>query len=397
MVLANRKENLSANKLRVALLAGTLGQGGAEKQLVYMVQALSKAGVEVRVYSLTRGEFYEKVLQTYGFSPVWVGRYGNFLARLSTLSKLWFQFQPHIVQSAHVFANLYVGLAGRILNIVSIGAIRSSLQHSRSANGYWMRWLLTTPNAIVVNSQAAQRELAQSQLVKPKRLHLLPNVIELSNFERIYSSSNIKKKQPRNVTAIFIGRLIPVKRLDRFLHALTQAHQRVSNLRGLVVGDGPERSAMEELSFEIGLLPKLVTFGGQRDDIPNLLKQADMLVLCSDREGFPNVLLEAMAARRAVITTPAGDASAVVQDGVTGYVVPFNDIEGLAERMVQLAQSPQLRHQMGEAGRKRVEQHYSFEKLANRLLSIYEKIARQQNNERLLNILPSKNVGSYSW
>lgn len=388
MKLANRKENLSANKLRVALLAGTLGQGGAEKQLVYMVQALSKAGVEVRVYSLTRGEFYEKVLQTIGFSPVWVGQYGNFLARLSTLTKLLWQFQPHIVQSAHVFANLYVGLAGRILNIVSIGAMRSSLEYSRAANGRWIRWLLTTPSAIAANSQAALYEIQKSKILEIQRLYHLANVIELSNFERISSSSNIKKKQARNVTAIFIGRLIPVKRLDRFLHALTQAHQRVSNLRGLVVGDGPERSAMEELSFEIGLQPKLVTFRGQRDDIPNLLKQADMLVLCSDREGFPNVLLEAMAARLPVITTPAGDASAVVQDGVTGYVVPFNDIEGLAGRMVQLAQSPQLRHQMGEAGRKRVEQHYSFEKLANRLLSIYEKMARQQNNDRLLNVLP---------
>ena len=72
-------------RLRVALLAGTLGQGGAEKQLVYMVRTLQRAGVDVRVYSLTRGEFYEKALMAMHLHSTWVGRFGNPLLRLADI------------------------------------------------------------------------------------------------------------------------------------------------------------------------------------------------------------------------------------------------------------------------------------------------------------------------
>jgi glycosyltransferase involved in cell wall biosynthesis len=114
-----------------------------------------------------------------------------------------------------------------------------------------------------------------------------------------------------------------------------------------------------------------------------------MLVLSSDREGFPNILLEAMAARIPVVATPAGDIQEVVREGVTGYVVPFDDVEGIAKRMVRLAKSPDLRHQLGEAGRQQAERIYSYEGLADRLLSTYRSIAEQQGNRRVLRALSS--------
>jgi glycosyltransferase involved in cell wall biosynthesis len=112
-----------------------------------------------------------------------------------------------------------------------------------------------------------------------------------------------------------------------------------------------------------------------------------MLVVSSDHEGFPNVVLEAMAARLPVVTTPAGDAGVVVRDCVTGYVVPFNDTEAMASRMVQLAKSADLRRRFGAGGREQVEQHYSFENLADRILSIYRDIAAQQGKQKVLSIL----------
>src|SRR5262249_42873838 len=72
-----------SSDLRVAMVAGTLGQGGAEKQLVYIANALHQAGVEVRVYSLTRGEFYESSLRALGIAPIWIGRFNTPLARVS--------------------------------------------------------------------------------------------------------------------------------------------------------------------------------------------------------------------------------------------------------------------------------------------------------------------------
>jgi glycosyltransferase involved in cell wall biosynthesis len=112
-----------------------------------------------------------------------------------------------------------------------------------------------------------------------------------------------------------------------------------------------------------------------------------MLVLSSDYEGFPNVILEAMASRRPVITTPAGDAAVVVQHGKTGYVVEPQDIQGMAAFMVQLAQAPLMRRNFGEAGRQRVEEFYNYESLSDRLTAIFQNFAARSGRNSLREIL----------
>ena len=91
------------DRLRVALIAGTLRQGGAEKQAVYMARALRDAGVDVRLYCLTRGEFHEARLRALGVPPRWVGRRGNPALRLLALAREFREFRPQIVQACHFF------------------------------------------------------------------------------------------------------------------------------------------------------------------------------------------------------------------------------------------------------------------------------------------------------
>jgi mannosyltransferase len=96
-----------------------------------------------------------------------------------------------------------------------------------------------------------------------------------------------------------------------------------------------------------------------------------------------------MAAYLPVITTPAGDAGVVVEDGTTGYVVPFDDIDGIARRMMQLDASPDLCRKMGLIGRQRVEQHYSFSGLTERLVVLYQSIAESQERRQVAQLLAS--------
>src|SRR5690606_17108355 len=109
-----------------------------------------------------------------------------------------------------------------------------------------------------------------------------------------------------------------------------------------------------------------------------------ILVLTSDHEGFPNVLLEAMAAGLPVVTTPAGDAASVVQDGVTGYVVGFDDGVALVARLLALARSADLRRQFGQAGRQRAAAVYGPEQLAPKLFEVYWWAAERANARPVL-------------
>jgi starch synthase (maltosyl-transferring) len=355
---------------------------------MYCGQALSEAGAQVRLFSLTRGEAFETALQGRGLQPIWIGPVAAPPLRLAMLARLLRPFRPHVVQSFHGFANLYVALIGRLLGAIGVGALRGTLSQFRQANGPWAQWLLRAPTGLIVNSRAVFQQIIDRGYLPRQRIFLLPNVINLDEFDRSLRSADPTPPPPSNrCTVIFIGRLVPEKRGDRFLRAIDVAFRRGASVAALVVGDGPERPHLEALARSLGLLGDQVTFLGSRWDVPALLARADILISCSDDEGLPNVILEAMAARRAVIATPAGDAPVLVADGVNGYVVPFEDIEQLGDRIVRLAASPDLRGRLGAHGRQLVEQTYDGDGLAHRLLSIYRDVAQGVGQRHLIKLL----------
>jgi len=214
--------------------------------------------------------------------------------------------------------------------------------------------------------------------------HIVPNVIDLVDFDAQALAVRPIIRRSESPVLVTACTLANRKRVDRFLAALSLARRSMPQLRGIIIGDGPERSNLEALAGECGLLPDGVQFLGRSQAVPAILRQADIFLLTSQHEGFPNVLLEAMAARLPVVTTPAGDAGRVVEHDATGYVVSFDDIDGMARRLLQLATSPPLRRQLGDAGRARVERSYSYTGLASCLLETYRGIAEQQRNRRAL-------------
>ena len=374
-------------RLRVALIAGLVGERGAEKQLVYMARALDDAGVEVRIYSLKKEVgFYGPLLGSRGLEPVWVGKSRHPFMRLAALSAELRRYAPDIVQATHFYTNLYATIAGRLAGSITIGCSRNDVFSEVRDCGGWGRWLLRMPSFLLVNSHAAKRN-AESLNLNPDDIQVIANVVDLQDFDARHAGPAPSLAAPGQSVAIAVGRLFAQKRFDRFLVALARARNAAPNLKGVIVGDGPEGPELQRQAQALNLGPESLTFLGRRTDVPALLRHADMLVLTSDHEGFPNVVLEAMGARLPVITTPAGEADLVVQHGETGYLVPFDATEEMAACMARLANSPDLRRQLGAAGRHRVELHYSYDNLAGRLLSIYRHIAVHRHRHDLLRLL----------
>jgi glycosyltransferase involved in cell wall biosynthesis len=371
--------------LRIALLAGTLGQGGAEKQLVYMATSLQRVNVDVRVYCLTRGDFYEAPLRAAGLDPIWVGRFRNPLARLCALAVAFARFRPHIVQTMHSFTNPYAAGAARVCGAMSIGSVRGDFQFEWNESGKWSPWLFRLPSVLLANSKAGAANATKlGNVHSPVRV--LTNAIDLPDFDRrIGSAARRPAESPAQI--LMVGHLTEPKRVDRFLKTLARVRNQRPSLSGVIVGDGPLLGRLESLASALGLLPDGVRFAGRRDDVPALMHQSSMLVCTSDHEGFANVLLEAMAARLPIVTTPAGDAGQVVQDGQTGYVVDFEDTDGMAERILRLADSEDLRLRLGEAGRRRVEKEYGIGSLAGRLLATYRGFAEDSGNRVIASLV----------
>ena len=374
------------DKLRVAMVAGELGQSGAEKQLFYISQALVAAGVEVHVYCLSRGGYFEPLLSDSGVRVEWVGRHGHPLVRAGRIVQKMLAFKPHIIYSTHFYTNLYAGIAGRVTRTLSIGSIRSDGHHEVAGNGRWGMALLKSPHVLVANSHTAVQNVAK-QGVQPERIFLLPNVIDLVDFDRQTAACSRPARQPTRRTVVTVARLINAKRLDRFISAVAAARQVYPDLLGVIAGEGPLKEKLTTQARDLGLLPEGLRFLGYCQDVPGLLKSADIFMLTSDYEGFPNAILEAMAAGLPVITTPAGEAAWIVAHGENGLVVSPEDPQELNLSLIRLAGSQSLRQEMGQSGRRLVEERFSNFQMSKKVLHLFTEIAQSRQDRHLLGLL----------
>jgi D-inositol-3-phosphate glycosyltransferase len=183
---------------------------------------------------------------------------------------------------------------------------------------------------------------------------------------------------------LFVGRIEPLKGIDTLIHALAimqnngvmTRHRICLSIIGGEPGASPEQMSVEMarlrmISSEYGL-EDMVTFIGKRDQdsLPYYYSAAAIVVVPSHYESFGMVALEAMACGTPVVASQVGGLAFLVQDGLTGYHVPGDDPQAIAEKLVELLDTPGLRQEMGERAAAYA-RGYSWEVPANQLLALY--------------------------
>jgi glycosyltransferase involved in cell wall biosynthesis len=219
-------------------------------------------------------------------------------------------------------------------------------------------------------------------------------VIDLNEFDKNGSTTKMDYDTDRMIV-ITVGSLIDTKRYDVFLEALALARKKYDCFQGIIVGDGPNKAALIQKANNLGLLPNYVKFLGQRCDVPRLLKHADIFALTSEHEGFPNALIEAMAAGLPVVSTPAGDAEIIIRNNMNGYIAKNSTPQEIADLFILIASSSDARRQVGVAARQRVEKKYDYLTYPASILSIYRNIAsytRRVNVAELLSGIDSRPI-----
>lgn len=181
-------------------------------------------------------------------------------------------------------------------------------------------------------------------------------------------------KQGAGTELIFVGRLAAVKGLRVLLKAFAKAREGRPDLTLTLVGDGDDRAHLEGLAKPFG---DAVTFRGylSQEEVAEALARADVLVLPSFAEGLPVVLMESLAAKRAVICTQVAGVGELVEEGVSGFRVPPSDVDTLAARIGQLADDPDLRTRMGEAGCEKVRTDFNIAHEATKLAALFRNAA----------------------
>jgi glycosyltransferase involved in cell wall biosynthesis len=160
-------------------------------------------------------------------------------------------------------------------------------------------------------------------------------------------------KEDAEPTVLFAGRLSPEKNIDVIAEA-------TAGLPRTIVGDGPMRH----------LLPDAIGFVSQ-EELGALYRRAAVVVLASSREGLPNVVLEAMAHGKTVVATPVGGIPSMIEDGITGLLVPVGDATALRAALERALTDELLRARLGAAARRRVAEHCSWQRVTEQTLAVY--------------------------
>jgi glycosyltransferase involved in cell wall biosynthesis len=345
--------------------------GGAESITASVFRALAGLGHQVYWCAMYRPGPTGELLQA-GGTPVasgfmhgradWMG----FLSVVSWLRArrpdvLWF-----IVQPATVF---WVQLAARLSGAACIGAVHNTMVFDALPWFHPYRWLLRSIDRIVCVARGQRDALAQSARLDPARVCCIYNGIDRIHDGGASANDRLGELRLRArrvlgipqdaVVAGSVARLYPVKGVDIFVRAARLCVDADQAMRFVVIGDGPEASALQRLVEELGLQQHLVLLG-HRHDVRELLPAFDIGVLSSRSEALPMGVLEYMAAGLPVIASEVGSIAEVVVHGSTGLLVPREAPADLAAAILRLAQRPSDRLALGQAGSLRVRQHFSL-------------------------------------
>lgn len=243
------------------------------------------------------------------------------------------------------------------------------------------RWSSKTLAAHIAVGRASARDLEEDADLPRGSISTIHNGVPIPR--------NAQEKPPQSKTEqtntlsdrkqlVTLARLDHVKGLDLLQDALVN----LPNVYAVVVGEGPERSALEKRSIELGL-NKRFTLMGWSDDARSILDDADLFVLPSRAEGLPLSICEAMFAQLAVVACDVGSVREVVEHGVTGLLVPADDASALRDAIASLLADEPLRRSMGSAGLAVAAAEFTAEAMARKYEAIYSEILNSVRSAKL--------------
>jgi glycosyltransferase involved in cell wall biosynthesis len=173
-----------------------------------------------------------------------------------------------------------------------------------------------------------------------------------------------------------LSRLVPLKRIDAVIEATAQLAASGIEIQTEICGEGPSEPALRELVDRLGIIGR-VRFLGWRTDTQALLSKWHLLAMPSMYEGFPIAALEAMANGRAVLASRVGGLSELIDDGVTGTLIPAGDTDALVQSIRDLALDRPRLLKMGYEGWKRVHAHFSNDRMAQQTIALYDRLLKR--------------------
>lgn len=361
--------------MRVGHLIKGLGRGGAEMLLPHLIESMGDRADSSVAYFLPWKDALVRQIEECGAPVTCIEAHSNpvLLAKVPRVRD-WIRRRRLDLVHAHLPVS---GAAGRLaarLEGVPLVYTEHNLQERYRVPTRWLnRATWTLQDHVVAVSDEVRRSI-ESALPRRVPVTVVTNGIPAfaapgDGQARAAARAALGLEEGLTVGTVAVFRT--QKRLDHWLAAARRIADEVPGARFVIVGDGPERERVETEIARLDLADR-VTLPGLQEEIPDWLAAMDVFLIASEFEGLPLALLEGMMAGLPVVSTRVGGIPEVVRDGESGFLVPFGDVPRLADRAVALLKDGTLRDRIGAAARRAVIAEHGIDRMAERLLGIYE-------------------------
>lgn len=372
--------------------------GGAQTQTLRLATLLRQRGWPARV--LTRQHSYAHpqglpadavieglaVRRTYSRGPGKLGAMLSVITGVAYLARFGRRgiFHAHDIGAAGwtAVAARYL-LGGRCLVKLRTGCSVYRRHYGSGLSRRGFKALLMLTDRVVVVSREVQSLVIDELQIPPERVVFLPNGVDTTHYCPPADAARRSCRERLGYSAdqtvcLYVGRLEHLKGVDILLRGWAAAFRRrpAPSARLVVVGDGPERAALERLRTELGL-GESVSFRGESHQIRDHYWASDLFVLPSRTEGLSNALVEAMSCGLPVIASRAGGSVDIVDDGENGYLFDEGNVDALAGRLTSMLSNRRDWAALGRKARIRATAHADIEALADRVSAVYQALTRQ--------------------
>ena len=352
---------------RVCHVSLGLCTGGMERLLVEFARCYDQELYELHFVALHNvGQPAEDIRAAGCTVHLLPDRRGRPWAQWRDLVRFFKKLKPDVVHTHNAYPHFYGTLAARWCRVPVV----INTRHGRRIGTTWKArtwfWLagLMADRVVAVSDDSANLCHVDSSLPR-SRIARIWNGIDLSRFTF---------RGPATApVAISVARLSPEKDFPTLVRAVALAAEVVPDLKLMIVGDGPERSRIEQVIAESGQSARIELLG-ERQDIPDVLATAGFFATATLTEGISLTLLEAMACGLPVLATHVGGNPEIVEEGVTGYLVPSADVDALAAGLIRMVQSSARWSELGLRGRQRVERFFSNTQMVSDYERLYEEL-----------------------
>lgn len=350
--------------------------GGAERFVVGLAIHLPRDRFEVRTLTTraARGPLLE-MLEVAGIPHVNLGRHSKHdHHRLLGLARVLRRERIDVLHSHKFGSNLSGTVIGAACRVPAVVA----QEHTWSYEGHPVRKLLDgrligrLADRFVAVSQADRTRMIELEGVPPEKALVIPAAYIPRAVESTLDLRAELRLPPHTPLVGTAVNLRPQKALDVLLEAHARVIQEVPEAHLVIAGDGPLRAALEQHAERLGIRDR-VFFLGPREDVDGILRGLDVAALSSDWEGTPLLAFECMAHRTPLVATDVGGLREIVEEGVSGLLVPRRDPAALAAGIVGLLQHPERRAALAEAAHARLAA-FTIDVVAARFADLYDEL-----------------------